>query len=60
VQQPRDEPADLRAALSYLTTEVAEIRTDIRRLDDRIFQLMLLQFGTLATALSSLVAALVR
>jgi len=36
-----------------------EFRTDIRRLDDRIFKLMLLQFGTLATALSSLVAALV-
>jgi hypothetical protein len=36
-----------------------EFRTDIRRLDDRIFQLMLLQLGTLATALASLVAAIV-
>jgi hypothetical protein len=63
VEQPRDELAELRAPLSHLTAEVVdmrqEFRTDIRRLDDRIFKLMLLQFGTLATALSSLVAALV-
>jgi len=49
--------------MSYLSSEVAhtrqEFRTDIRRLDDRIFQLLLLQIGTLATALASLVAALV-
>ena len=31
-----------------------ELRTDIRRLDDRVFQLMLLQLGALATALASL------
>ncbi len=31
----------------------------MRRLDDRIFQLMLLQLGTLATALASLAAALI-
>jgi len=63
VEQSHDERTELRAALSHLTAEVAdmrqEFRTDIRRLDDRIFKLMLLQFGTLATALSSLVAALV-
>jgi hypothetical protein len=61
--QPRDELAELRAALAHLTAEVSdmrqEFRTDIRRLDDRIFKLMLLQFGTLATALSSLVAAVI-
>jgi hypothetical protein len=34
---------------------MAESRADVRRLDDRIFQLMFLQFGTLAAALSSLV-----
>ena len=47
----------------HLSSELADVRlefrTDIRRLDDRIFQLMLLQLGTLATALASLVAALV-
>jgi hypothetical protein len=63
VEQPHDERAELRTTLSHLTAEVAdmrqEFRTDIRRLDDRIFKLMLLQFGTLATALSSLVATLV-
>ena len=36
-----------------------EVRTDIRRLDDRIFQLMLLQLGTLATAFASLIAVVV-
>jgi hypothetical protein len=55
--------AELRADVRHLTADVAELkhelRTDIRRLDDRIFKLMLLQLGTLATALASLVAALV-
>jgi len=49
--------------MSYLSSELADVgqefRTGIRRLDDGIFQLMLLQLGTLATALASLVAALV-
>ncbi len=49
--------------MAHLASEVAdlrqEFRTDIRRLDDRIFQLMLLQLGTLATALASLVVALI-
>jgi hypothetical protein len=35
-----------------------EFGTDIRRLDQRAFQLMLAQFATLAVALGSLVAAL--
>jgi hypothetical protein len=62
VEQPRGELGELRASVSHLASEMAdmrqEFRTDIRRLDDRIFQLMLLQLGTLATALASLVAAL--
>jgi hypothetical protein len=44
---------------SEVTDTRQEFRTDIRRLDDRLFQLMLLQLGTLATALASLVAALI-
>jgi hypothetical protein len=54
--------AELRADVRHLASEVAsmrqEFRMDIRRLDQRVFQLMLLQFGTLATTLASLVAAL--
>jgi len=54
---------ELRPSLSHLASGFAdlrqELRTDSRRLDDRIFQLMLLQLGTLATALASLVVTLV-
>jgi hypothetical protein len=66
VDQPRELPlevlAELRATVAHLSTNVAdmrpEFRADIRRLDQRIFQLMLAQFATLAAALGSLVAAL--
>ena len=55
--------AETRATVGHLASDVSELRqefrTDIRRLDERIFKLMLLQLGTLATALASLVAALV-
>ena len=47
-QEFRTDVADMRQ----------EFRTDIRRLDQRVFQLMLAQFATLAAALGSLVAAL--
>jgi hypothetical protein len=36
-----------------------EFRTDIRRLDDRIFQLMHITLATLATTVATLVAGLV-
>jgi hypothetical protein len=66
VEQPRELPlevlAELRATVAHLSTDVAdmrqEFRADIRRLDQRVFQLMLAQFATLAAALGSLVAAL--
>jgi hypothetical protein len=66
MEQPRELPlevlAELRATVAHLATDVAdmrqEFRTDIRRLDQRVFQLMLAQFATLAAALGSLVAAL--
>jgi hypothetical protein len=51
--------AELRANVGHLQTDVAELRTDIRRLDGRVFQLLLIQIATLATALGSLVTALV-
>jgi hypothetical protein len=69
VEQPRDpfelviglreEMAELRATVAHLSSDMAEVKQDLRRLDDRFFQLTLLQLGTLATALASLVAALV-
>jgi len=66
VEQPREVPlevlAEVRVTVAHLATDVAdmrqEFRTDIRRLDERVFQLMLAQFATLAAALGSLVAAL--
>jgi hypothetical protein len=51
--------AETRATLGHVAQDVAELRQDVRRLDDRLFQSLLLQLGTLATALASLVAALV-
>jgi hypothetical protein len=55
--------AELRVTVAGLASEMAdlrqEFRTNFRRLDDRIFQLMLLQIGTLATALAGLVTAIV-
>jgi hypothetical protein len=67
VEQPRKLPleilAELRTSVAHLATDVAdmrqEFRTDIRRLDERVFQLMLAQFATLAAALGALVATLV-
>jgi hypothetical protein len=38
---------------------MVEVKHDLRRLHDRIFQVLLIQLATLATALGSLVAALV-
>ena len=54
----REDVAGLRATVTYMSSDVTESQQDIRRLDDRFFQLMLLQLGTLATALASLVASL--
>ena len=55
--------AETRAALIHLREEVAdlrgELRHDVRRLDDRIFQLLLIQLATLAGTLGSLIVALV-
>jgi hypothetical protein len=66
VEQPRDvlvglreEIVETRATVRHLVTDVAEVKHDLRRLDDRTFQLLLVQFATLVTALASLAAALV-
>ena len=55
--------AELRADVRHLTSDEAEfrqeVRQDIRRLDGRVFQMLLLQVATLATLVASLVTALV-
>jgi hypothetical protein len=54
--------AELRAEVRHLAADVVDLRTevraDIRRLDERLFQLLLAQLATLATALGALVAVL--
>jgi hypothetical protein len=55
----REEVAELRAGVAHLSLEMREVKQDLRRLDDRLFHLVLLQLGTLATALAALVAALI-
>jgi hypothetical protein len=69
VEQPRDLPLDVliglreettevRATVRHLVTDVVEVKHDLRRLGDRVFQLLLVQFATLITALASLATAL--
>jgi hypothetical protein len=55
----REEMAELRTTVGHLSATMSEVKQDLRRLDDRLFQLMLLQLGTLATALAALVANIV-
>lgn len=61
VERHRADEMELRATVGHIESQLAdmrqEFRTDIRRLDERLFRLMLLQLGTLATALAALVAA---
>jgi hypothetical protein len=51
--------AETRANVGHLAEDVTELRQDVRRLDDRIFQLMLVTLATFATTIASLVANLV-
>jgi hypothetical protein len=51
--------ADTRATAKHTAEDLTELRHDVRGLDDRVFQLMLLTMATLATALASLITALV-
>jgi hypothetical protein len=55
--------AETRADVRHVQVDVADLRTelrhDIRRLDGRVFQLLLVQLATLLTALGSLATALV-
>jgi hypothetical protein len=49
--------AETRATVGHVAEDLTELRQDVRRLDDRLFQLMFVQLATLATALASLLAA---
>jgi len=51
--------AELRADVRHLASDMAEVRQDVRRIDGRVFQMLLLQVATLATLLAALVTALV-
>ena len=55
----REDMAELRTTVAHLSADLSEVKQDLRRLDGRIFQSMLLQLGTLATALAALVATIV-
>jgi hypothetical protein len=51
--------AETRANVGHLAEDLTELRQDVRRLDDRMFQLMLVTLATFATTIASLVANLV-
>jgi hypothetical protein len=51
--------AETRADVRHVQNDITELRTDFRRLDARVDQLFLVQLATLATALGSLITALV-
>jgi hypothetical protein len=55
----REDVVGVRTTVAHLSADVSEVKQDVRRLDDRLFQLMSLQLGTLATSLAALVAALI-
>ena len=51
--------AELRADVRHLASDTTELRHDVRRIDGRVFQMLILQVATLATLLAALVTALV-
>jgi hypothetical protein len=56
----REDVAGLRAAAAHTSSDLAEVKQDIRRVDDRVFQVLLVQIATLAAVVGSLVAAVLR
>jgi hypothetical protein len=59
MERPHDafeEILALRVSVEHLHTDMADVKHDIRRLDDRVFQVTLLQLGTLAAVLTSVAA----
>lgn len=51
--------AELGADLRHLASDVTELKHDVRRIDGRVFQMLILQVATLATLVAALVTALV-
>ena len=51
--------AELGADLRHLASNVTELEQDVRRIDGRVFQMLILQVATLATLVAALVTALV-
>ena len=51
--------AELGADLRHLGSDVTELKQDVRRIDGRVFQMLVLQVATLATLVGALVTALV-
>jgi hypothetical protein len=54
-----EEIVSVRVSVAHLQTDMTEAKQDIRRLDDRVFKLVLLQLATLAAALASVAASVV-
>ena len=54
----REDLGALRAGVEHVGTEQERLRADFRRLDDRLFHVMLAVLATLATTIGSLVATL--
>jgi hypothetical protein len=48
--------AETRANVGHLREDVHELRKDVRRLDDRLFHVLLMTIATFATTIASLVA----
>ena len=60
MERPREvfeEIVALRVSVEHLHSDMADVKHDIRRLDDRVFQVTLLQLGTLAATLASIAAS---
>jgi hypothetical protein len=58
VIEVREGLAEVRATVRHIENDVSDLRGEVRRLDARLFQLLLAQLATLATALGTLVATL--
>ena len=51
--------AETRATAVQTAQVTNELRQDFRRMDDRLFRMLLIQLATLATVLGAIVASLV-
>jgi hypothetical protein len=54
----REDVAELRATAAHTSLDLAEVKQNIQRVDDRVFQVLSFQIATLAAVVGSLVAAI--